>query len=154
MRIKILFLLAATLALTTTGASAHRLHIDWKIGKIEIESFYGGSGTPCQDARVKVYTSKGELLEEGETNTQGKYSFSPVIWEDKYKVVLEPIHMPGHKVEDTINLTSPATSPEENKELPLFAKVMAGFGYLAGIAGISLAYISWREKRKIKEGGK
>lgn len=142
-------LLITILILTAVSAHAHRLQVDWRIGKIEIESFYGGSGTPCQDAGVKIYTSDGKLLEEGETDKSGKYSFSPLIWENKYKVVLESTHMPGHREEKVINLKAAGTSGEENEELPLLTKVLAGLGYLVGLAGISSAYVSWREKRKI-----
>jgi len=144
----VVLLIVAILILTTQGAYAHRLHIDWKIGKVQIESFYGGSGTPCQDATVQIYTPDGELLEEGKTDENGKYSFSPVSGINEYKVVLESTHMPGHRAEEIINLKA-ADSFKENKELPLFLRVFAGLGYLAGLAGVSLAYINWREKRKM-----
>lgn len=142
-------LLITILILTAGSAQAHRLQVDWRIGKIEIESFYGGSGTPCQDAGVKIYTPDGKLFEEGETDKSGKYSFSPVIWEDKYKVVLESTHLPGHREEKVINLKAAGTSGEENEEqLLLLTKVLAGLGYLVGLAGISSAYVSWKRRKK------
>lgn len=143
----IIALMVLILILPVAGASAHRLYIDYRIGKIEIESFYGG-GTPCRDAVVKVYTDKGKLLQEGKTDEEGKYSFSPVIGINKYKVTVQATHMPGHRAERMVNLKDIGVSNEEGRELPLFSRIIAGFGYLAGIAGASMAYMGWREKKK------
>jgi len=137
------------LILVAGSAGAHRLYIDYRIGKIEIESFYGG-GSPCQDAIVKVYNNKEELLQEGKTDKEGKYSFSPVIGVNEYKIIVEPTHMPGHRAERIVNLKAIDVSKVKAEELPLFSKVLAGFGWLAGIAGASMAYIGWREKKKYR----
>lgn len=153
MNIKYIGLLIVIIVLVSTGyAGAHRLHVDWRIGKIQVESFYGGDGAPCQDALVRVYSSDGELLEEGKTDKEGRYSFSPVIWEKKYKIVLEPTHMPGHRVEKMINLETMNVSASSKKEgeLSLLVRAIAGIGYLFGIAGISLAYMSWKSRKKQK----
>lgn len=138
------------LILAAGSAGAHRLYIDWRIGGIEIESFYGG-GAPCQDAVVKVYSSKGELLREGKTDKEGKYSFSPLIGVNEYKVIVEATHLPGHRAEKIVNLKGADISKEKERKLPLLFRVFAGLGYLLGIAGAGMAYIGWREKKKYRE---
>jgi len=155
----ILVLVAASLILASGVTSAHRLYIKHKIGTVEIEAFFGG-GTPCRDAAVRVYDDAGNLLLEGKTDEDGKFNFTPVIGIASYKVVVEATHMPGHRAETVINLT--ATGAAEGGEgaaaFPLYARVIAGLGWLMGLAGAAMLYIGWRYKREFEgrvksEGG-
>lgn len=148
MNIKGITVLTITaLILAAASVDAHRLYIDYRIGKVEIESFYGG-GTPCRDATVRVYTNQEKLLQEGKTDKEGKYSFSPLIGVNEYKIIVESTHLPGHRAERVVNLKSIGVSKGKKEELPLFSRIIAGFGYLIGIAGVSMAYIGWRDKKK------
>ena len=136
--------------LSISAVSAHRLHIVHKISEIEIESYFGG-GTPCRDANVKVYDNEGNLYLEGLTDAEGKFSFPPKIGMKEYTVVVDAVHMPGHKAETVINLSQEAASAGAGgmgTEMPLYTRAIAGFGYLIGLAGAAMLYMSWKMKKK------
>ncbi|MEA2074548.1 MAG: carboxypeptidase-like regulatory domain-containing protein [Euryarchaeota archaeon] len=136
--------------LSISTVSAHRLHIVHKLSEIEIEAYFGG-GTPCRDANVNVYDKEGNLYIEGVTDDEGKFRFSPKIGMDEYKVVVEAVHMPGHKAETVINLSQEAAGAGAGgmgAEMPLYTRAIAGFGYLIGLAGAAMAYMGWKLKRK------
>ena len=38
--------------------------------------------------------------------------------------------------------------------MPLYSRIIAGFGYLIGIAGAAMAYMGWKQKKKYKLGDK
>ena len=144
MRWALIFIFIAVLLLLQP-VEAHRLHVIYKINEIEIQAYYSG-GLPCRDANVKVYDDNGNLHAQGVTDSQGKFRFPAKVGTKEYRVVVEAVHMPGHKAEITINLTQ---SVDLKKEMPLYSKILAGFGYLLGLAGIAMIYVSWK---KSKEG--
>jgi len=127
-------------------ASAHRMHVVHKISEIEIEAYFGG-GTSVKDADVKVYNEDGNLYVEGTTDEEGKFRFPPKIGMEEYEVVVDATHMPGHKGETTINLSQEGAGGTV-PEMPLYTRVIAGFGYLIGIAGAAMAYMGWEQKKK------
>jgi len=138
--------------LSMSVVSAHRLHIVHKISEIEIEAYFGG-GTACRDANVKVYDKAGNLYMEGVTDGEGKFSFPPKIGMENYTVVVEAVHMPGHREEAVINLSQEAVGTSAGAggmgtEMPLYTRVIAGFGYLLGLAGAAMAYMGWKQKKK------
>ena len=136
--------------LSISAVSAHRLHIHHEIGAIEIKTYYGG-GNPCRDANVAVYDKEGNLYLEGNTDEDGKFSFPPKIGMKEYTVVVDAVHMPGHKAETVINLSQEAASAGAGgmgTEMPLYTRAIAGFGYLIGLAGAALAYMGWKMKKK------
>lgn len=133
----------------TTIVSAHRVSVRWDIGEIGIKAWFGG-GEPMRDADVTVYAIKeGEekLYKEGKTDENGKFGFAHKIGVQEYKVVVEASG--GHRGETVVNLTQ-AASPGEGTELPLYTRVIAGFGYLGGLAGAAMLYMSWKMKKKYK----
>ncbi|MGB7533835.1 MAG: carboxypeptidase-like regulatory domain-containing protein [Halobacteriota archaeon] len=137
--------------LSISTVSAHRLHIVHKISEIEIESYFGG-GSPCRDANVTVYDNEGNLYLEGVTDDEGKFSFPPKIGMKEYTVVVDAVHMPGHKAETVINLSQEAVSAGAGSaggtEMPLYTRTIAGFGYLIGLAGAAMLYMGWKQKKK------
>ncbi len=120
-------------------AEAHRLHVVYKISEVEIQAYYGGN-FPCRDAKVKIYDANGLYL-EGTTDKDGKFRFPPKVGVNTYKVVVDAVHMPGHKAEVTINLTKSVCT----QETPLYQNIIAGFGYLIGLAGIAMVYLGWKK---------
>jgi len=123
-------------------ASAHRMHVVHKISEIEIEAYFGG-GTSVKDADVKVYYEDGNLYVEGTTDEEGKFRFSPKIGMNNYTAVVNATHMPGHKGENAINLNQGgADAGGMEVEMPLYTRVIAGFGYLIGVA------VFWLRLRK------
>ena len=131
-------------------ASAHRLIIVHRIGEVEIEVYFGG-GSACRDANVTVYTIKDGLEDpylEGITDSDGKFRFSPKVGVNEYKVVVDAVHMPGHRAEETINLTSiNAENAGALKEMPTYLRVAAGLGYILGLAGIAIGYKGIKAQR-------
>jgi len=159
MKGKLVFAILAVLlvlsCLSISVVSAHRLHIVHKISEIEIESYFG-DGTPCRDANVTVYDKEGNLYMEGVTDDEGKFSFPPKIGMEKYTVVVDAVHMPGHKAEAVINLTQEAAGISADAcgigtEMPLYMSAIAGFGYLIGLAGAAMLFIGWKLKKKYEE---
>jgi len=133
-------------------ASAHRLHVVHTLSEIEIEAYFGG-GAPVQDAEVTVYDKGGKLYLEGTTDEEGKFPFPPKIGMEEYKVVVNATHMPGHKGKTTINL-SQVSADGAGTEMQLYTRIIAGFGYLIGIAGAAMAYMGWKQKKRYEKGEK
>jgi len=128
------------------------LIIDHGIGEIEINAYFEGGG-PCQDANVKVYDNESNLYMEGVTDDKGNFGFPPKIGMEEYTVAVDAVHMPGHKAETVINLSQVATGAGAGSaggiEMPLYTRIIAGFGYIIGLAGAAMVYMSWKLKKKI-----
>jgi len=125
------------------------LHIESTLSELEIEAYFG-SGAPVQDGDVKVYDKSGKLYIEGTTDEEGKFRFPPKIGMDEYEVVVNATHMPGHKGETTINLSQEGADGA-GTEMPLYSNIIAGFGYLIGIAGFAMAYMYWKQKKRYEK---
>jgi nickel transport protein len=148
--VAILALLLVLSCVSISEVSAHRLLIDHEIGEIGIKAYFEG-GSPCRDANVKVYDNEGNLYLEGVTDDKGKFGFPPKIGMEEYTVAVDAVHAPGHKAETVINLSHVAAGAGSagGTEMPLYTRVIAGFGYLVGLAGAAMAYVGWRQKKKI-----
>ena len=144
-------LLIVLSCLSISIASAHRLHVVHKLSEIEIEAYYGG-GDPVRDGNVTVYDEKGNLYLEGVTDAEGTFRFPPKVGMDNYTVVVNATHMPGHRGETTITLGQEVAGVGGvSAEMPLYTRIIAGFGYLIGIAGAAMAYMGWKWKKKYGE---
>lgn len=124
-------------------ASAHRIYVDVTSQTIEIEAYYG-DGKPVKNADVTVYKSNDEVYLTGKTDDFGKFSFEVKDVDTEYlRIEVEQI---GHKAE--VNIGTGFES--DGGEMPLYLRVIAGLGYLIGLAGISSLYISWKRNKKSK----
>jgi len=142
------FLIALTILLILSGmAAAHRVHISSRIGEIRVKSWFGG-GKPITDGTVRIYAIKDGIEEfylEGVTDEKGEYGFPPKIGADAYRVEIESTDLPGHRVEEIINMTSMQSAGEGIKgetELFPYQGIIAGLGYLLGLAGIAMLYLA------------
>ena len=145
--VAILALLLVLSCVSISDVSAHRLIIDREIGEIGIKAYFEG-GSPCRDANVKVYDNEGNLYLEGVTDDKGKFGFPPKIGMEEYTVAVDAVHAPGHKAETVINMSQEGAGGT-GTEMPLYTRIIAGFGYLVGLAGAAMVYMSWRLKKKI-----
>ncbi len=146
--VAILALLLVLSCVSISEVSAHRLLIDHEIGEIGIKAYFEG-GSPCRDANVKVYDNEGNLYLEGVTDDKGKFGFPPKIGMEEYTVAVDAVHAPGHKAETVINTSQEgAGAGGTGTEMPLYTRVIAGFGYLIGLAGAAMVYMGWRLKKK------
>lgn len=122
--------------------SAHRVYLQEQVNEIEMRAWYGG-GDPMANAEIIVYSIKDgeeELYLEGTTDEEGFYYFSPKLGVSEYKVIVSQM---GHQKELLFDLKSGSGDPPEGSssneaELPLTASVVAGLGYIAGIAGFAM----------------
>lgn len=150
------------------GTSTHRMLMDYRVGRVDLMAYYGG-GAPAQNAHVEVYRPDGTLYLEGETDDEGKFSFEPEIMKGEWKAVTESM---GHRAELSIEVweqpveaeqpsdqeepaepigptrTEQPTKMQGTTEMPLYTRVIAGFGYLIGLAGAAIGYMGWRVRRE------
>ena len=126
------------LMLAACGVSdGHRMMMGYKVNELQVTALYD-DGTPAQGAKIEVL-SDGEPIAEGVTDEKGAYTIRP---EKGVGDITFVSYAAGHKAELSLNLEE--KRQEEEVSLPL--RVAAGFGYLLGIAGISMIYLSRKRK--------
>ena len=147
----ILALLLVLYCVNISEVSAHRFIVEQEIGEIGIKAYFEG-GAPCQDGNVKVYDNESNLYLEGVTDEKGYFGFPPKMGIEEYTVTVDAVHMPGHKGDIVINMSQAAAGDGAGSaggtEMPLYTRVVAGMGYLLGLAGAAMVYMSWRLKKK------
>ena len=141
---------------------AHRMLIDCMVedGTVFVNVFFP-DGKPARNVEVKVYTSGGTVYLSGQTDREGLFSFAAA--DKKYFKVVATGKL-GHKVEQEVSLNGPVSRPPEKSEevsptgskargrAPIpFREVLAGFGYIFGVAGI-LMYLKARSDMKKAKG--
>ena len=144
-RIRIVLALLLILCMVSMPASAHRVYVKEQVTGVQVKAWYGG-GDPMAGANVEIYantTNGEELYLKDKTDEKGIFQFKPKLGVSGYRVVVEAT---GHRAEKTFNLMS--GSGQEAAELPLFARVLAGFGYLAGFAGIAMILAARKMKKQ------
>ncbi len=138
--IGLLVLLVLLCTATVPAVPAHRAFVGEVVdNEVRLKAWYEG-GDPINEAPVKVYAvddGKDVLYLEGITDEDGGYSFEPEPGVTAYKVVVEQM---GHRAKMNIDLVSSGQS--QDAELPLYARIVAGFGYLLGLAGAGMLYAS------------
>ncbi len=146
--IRIMGILALVLILCTAlclPASAHRVYVKEQVNEMQIRAWYGG-GAPMAYADVTIYansTSGEELYLEGATDEKGMYYFTPKLGVSGYRVVVEAT---GHKAEKEFDLAGGGS--QEPAEIPLYMRIVAGFGYLIGLAGIGMLFAARKLKKE------
>lgn len=146
--IRIMGILALVLILCTAlclPASAHRVYVKEQVNEVQIRAWYGG-GAPMAHADVMIYansTSGEELYLEGTTDEEGMYYFKPKLGVSGYRVVVEAT---GHKAEKEFDLAGGGS--QEPAEIPLSMRIVAGFGYLIGLAGIGMLFAARKLKKE------
>ena len=146
--IRIMGILALVLILCTAlclPASAHRVYVKEQVNEMQIRAWFGG-GEPMAHADVMIYansTSGEELYLEGATDEEGMYYFKPKLGVSGYRVVVE---VTGHRAEQEFDLA--AGGSQEPAEIPLYMRIVAGFGYLIGLAGIGMLFAARKSKKE------
>jgi len=147
-KIRIMGILALVLILCTAlclPASAHRVYVKEQVNEVQIKAWFGG-GEPMAHADVMIYansTSGEELYLEGTTDEEGMYYFKPKLGVSGYRVVVE---VTGHRAEQEFDLAGGGS--QEPAEIPLYMRIVAGFGYLIGLAGIGMLFAARKLKKK------
>ncbi len=141
----IFFVLAIFLIVFGAGTvSAHRIYVDVNSQIIEIEAYYG-DGKPAQNADVTVYKSNGEVYLTNKTDENGKFKFDVKDVDSDYLTI--EVEQLGHKSDVKIGT---GVESDSSDEMPLYIRVIAGFGYLMGMAGIACLYLAWKRNKNIK----
>lgn len=108
--------------------------------EVQIKAWYEG-GAPMANAATTIYTvdENGEktVYVEGVTDVQGFYTFEPEYKVTQYAIKVEQT---GHRAKMDLDLEGGVSTNSSGDELPLLARIIAGFGYLIGLAGIAMIY--------------
>jgi nickel transport protein len=124
-------------------AMAHNMFLTYNTKEIEVVVEFEGGGV-AQEAKVTVYNPVGEVYIEGITDEKGIFSFAPGEMEGTWKISAE--HS-GHK-KTVLMEGADVQQSGGGLEMPLYTRIIAGFGYLLGIAGIALFIMSRKTQRK------
>jgi cobalt/nickel transport system permease protein len=166
-------LLLATLAglAIPASAQAHRLEAEYRVladGRVQVESWFDLTGDSPQGASVKVYRVSGPLVAEGELDPKGLFSFRADRTEPLRVVVSAGA---GHRKEllipkdDRARAAPPGSEPESVPGAPAdetpFADrsprvsardVIAGIGFLLGLAAFVMSLRNSRALREMRQG--
>lgn len=151
-------------------AQAHRLDAGYTVrqdGQIQVESWFDIGGKAPGGAKVQVFRANGDLLTEGTLDEQGIFVFGPKEAED-LKVVVSAgaghraeIVIPRDKLAQTAapegakaagNIgASPAPTPmiDHANQIP-YKDIVAGIGFLLGLAAFVLSLRNMRQLRELK----
>jgi nickel transport protein len=130
--------LVLLLLLAACGVSdGHRMMMGYQVNELQVTALYD-DGTPAQGANIEVQ-SEGKSIAQGVTDEMGTYTIRPDNGGREITIVS---YSAGHRADLTLNLAQ--KRQEEEVSLPL--RVAAGLGYLLGIAGIAMIYLSRKRK--------
>ncbi|MDD2439619.1 MAG: hypothetical protein PHD41_05335 [Methanosarcinaceae archaeon] len=156
-------ILALLLILSTAFiplASAHKALVGYFAGvqageEMQIKAWYEGGG-PMANAEVTVSLITGvdengkDILKpfyEGQTDEAGFCTIATDRKETQYKIVVE---QDGHRARGKVDLEAQGTITQES-ELPLPTRVVAGFGYLIGLAGLGMLLSARKTKKEYEK---
>jgi nickel transport protein len=118
------------------------MYLTYEATEVEILVEFEG-GSVAREARVTVYSPDGAVYLEGVTDEEGTFRFQPEGMEGEWKISAEHT---GHKT--TVSLGGSQMESGSGLELPLAARIAAGFGYLVGILGIALLILDQRNRMR------
>jgi cobalt/nickel transport system permease protein len=155
-----------------TPAHAHRLDAGYTVrqdGQVQVESWFDIGGKAPGGAKVQVFRANGDVLTEGMLDEQGIFVFESKEAEDLKVVVSAGA---GHRAEFVIprdklapnnpldaaappGNAGPAPAPtpmiEHTNQIP-YKDIVAGFGFLLGLAAFVLSLRNMRQLRELKRG--
>ncbi len=150
-------MLAAALGLAAVfgavpRAAAHALGADCRVqaGRVELEAYYDDD-TPAREAKVRVHDDGGQVVADGRTDAEGRWSFARPA-PGHYRVVVNA--GAGHRKELGVTIPGPAeTAPAvavsaepTRAEFTRFPWLKLGIG-LAVIGGVAAAFLLSRRFR-------
>ncbi|NLI62795.1 MAG: hypothetical protein GX362_05300 [Methanosarcinaceae archaeon] len=131
-------------------ASAHAAHIDIvPHEEMEIHAYFT-KDSPMANSKCEVYIIEengNEVLHiEGKTDENGHYKFERAPGITKYKIIVADDV--GHKAEDIVDSAASGSGNVWFAKKP-FA-IFTGIGWILGLSGIILYYLSYRKYKKNK----
>lgn len=134
-----LLLLFFVLILACSVSDAHRMMMGYKVNELQVTALYD-DGTPAQGVEIQV-EKDGERVTIGVTDENGSVIFKPEGDLGKLTFITSSA---GHRSELSLDLAQ----KRQTEETPLLMRVLAGLGYLVGIAGLAMIYVSRKGNRK------
>lgn len=135
------FLLILTIG--SVSASGHDIYIDVVEQMVTVKASYS-DGKSVENADIIVYKANGDIYFSGITDDQGKYTFEIQDGVNSEELTVE-VEQTGHKATAVIVTQS---TRDNTDDFFLGFKVIAGIGYLLGIAGVISFYMTWKMKKK------
>lgn len=125
------------------SVSAHDLDIIIVERSITVKAVYA-DGKSAANAEIIVYNSNREIYRSGTTNDEGEYSFE-IGDEISADEIFVEVQQTGHRSSITIDLRRISKEPED---IFIGFKIIAGVGYIFGIAGVISYYTFWKMKKE------
>ncbi|MDD1762790.1 MAG: hypothetical protein LUQ59_11225 [Methanothrix sp.] len=132
-------LLIIVLILACSTSDAHRLMLGYNVKEVQVTALYD-DGTPAQDVDIDVM-SNGKSIAKGVTDEHGAYTFRPESSTGELKFVSSSA---GHRAVLSLDLSV----KKQQDEIALPLRVAAGLGYLLGVAGLAMIYLSRKGPKK------
>ncbi|MDD4094355.1 MAG: hypothetical protein PHF94_07045 [Methanothrix sp.] len=135
----VLLIIVLTLACSTSDA--HRMMLGYNVREVQVTALYD-DGTPAQG--VDIYAmSNGKSVAQGVTDEHGAYTFKLENSTGELEFVSSSA---GHRTELSLDLAE----KKQQDEITLPLRVAAGLGYLLGVAGLAMIYLSRKAPGKHK----
>lgn len=119
-------------------AGAHRMMMGYRVNDVQVNTLYD-DGTPAGGATIEVM-SDGKSIAKGVTDGRGVYDFRPENHTGEIEFVASSA---GHRAELSLNLEQ----KKQTDEISLPMRVASGLGYLLGLSGLAMIYVSRRTQR-------
>ena len=131
---------------------AHHIEVDYlrEGDTVKVEVFYPGSGSPAEGAHIRVSDSSGQVVAEGKTDGDGAYTFTTLAPGPFTVVALHDGHH-AQKVIDAPGSGSRIEGSRIRREPPPGLTIVAGLGFIFGVAGFVLALLAWRRSTSLAE---
>jgi len=131
------------LLMISPSAFAHKVNIFAYVeGDTVYTESYFPDGKKVGGGIIEVYDSKGKKILEGITNAEGQFNFKPAK-KDDLKIVLNASM--GHRNSYTLSRDElRGLRKREKPEEVSPREIISGIGYIFGIAGIALFFLSKR----------
>lgn len=168
----LLFLAVLGVLWAATPARADRLEADYRVrsdGQVQVESWFSEGDKAPAGAKIQVFRANGDVLTQGTVDEKGIFVFAPKVAEDLRIVVSAGA---GHRAEFVIPAsTLPQSTPagpakpsdaSPGKPLPPptrliehpfqipYKEIVAGFGFLLGLAAFVLSLRNMRQLQELK----
>jgi len=134
-----LILLFFVLLLACGVSDAHRMMMGYKVNELQVTALYD-DGTPAQGVEIQVQKD-GEPITVGVTDENGSIIFKPEGDLGKLTFITSSA---GHRSELALDLAQ----KRQTEETSLHMRILAGLGYLLGIAGLAMIYVSRKGNRR------
>jgi len=132
-------LLIVVLTLACNTSDAHRMMLGYNVKEVQVTALYD-DGTPAQGVEIDVMSS-GKSIAQGVTDEHGVYTFRPESSTGELEFISSSA---GHRAELSLDLVE----KKQQDEITLPLRVAAGLGYLLGVAGLAMIYLSRKSSRK------